>query len=66
MEDRRQCLERTRPRKRVFTCRHFVQHAAKGKDIGAIIDGLAPHLLGRHVAHRAEYRAGLRSVGHRG
>ena len=36
---------------------HLVEHDAEREDVGAVIDGLPAHLLGRHVAHRAEHRA---------
>ena len=36
----------------------LMEHAAEGEDIGAGAGGLAPHLLRRHVADRAEDRPG--------
>ena len=33
---------------------HLVEQDAEGPDVGALVDGLAPGLLGRHVGGRAE------------
>ncbi len=43
---------------------HFVQDCAETEDIGAVINGLAPHLFRGHVAHRAHHRARVRVAGH--
>src|SRR5438067_8001116 len=40
---------RCRTAKRQDACRHFVQNHTKGKYIGALIEVLATHLLGRHI-----------------
>ena len=37
--------------------RHLVQHDAERKQIGARVERLAPHLLRRHVSHRAQRRS---------
>jgi hypothetical protein len=47
-------LERPPPRRR------FIEHAPEREDIRAVIDHLALHLLGRHVADRAEHDPGTR------
>ena len=39
--------------KRALAGEHLVQHGAEREDVGAVIDRLASHLLGRHVAGRA-------------
>ncbi len=38
---------------------HLEQNATERKDVRARIDGLAAQLLGRHVAERADHRAGI-------
>ena len=45
---------------RVGSGRHLVHEQAKGKEIGAKVDVVAPNLLGRHVGRRADQRAGQR------
>ena len=35
---------------------HFVQHNAKGKEIGALIERFATHLFRRHIGHGAQCR----------
>ena len=37
---------------------HLEQHDAEGPDVGALVDGLAPRLLGRHVGGGPEDQAG--------
>ena len=37
---------------------HLEQHDAEGPDVGALVDGLAPRLLGGHVGGGAEDQAG--------
>ena len=44
---------------------HLEQHRAQREDVGAVIDPGAAHLLGRHVADRAENHARLGPTGHR-
>ena len=38
---------------------HLVEHSAEAEDVGAVIDGLAANLLGRHVADRSQNLAGV-------
>ncbi len=42
---------------------HLVEHRAKAEKIAAGIERLAARLLGRHVGHRAERRAGAGEMG---
>ena len=42
--------------------RHFIQHGAKRKQIGARVQLFALGLLGRHVSHRAHRRSGTGQV----
>ena len=49
-------------RKRRATGQHLVQHAAKGPDVGALVDGLTARLLGAHVRRRADESLPGRSV----
>ena len=47
-----------------LAAQHFVQHATEAENVRAMIRGLPPHLLRRHVGHRAQDRAwrGLRAL----
>ena len=42
-----------------LAAQHLVEHGAERKDVGAMVDGQAAHLLGRHVAERPEHGAGV-------
>ena len=45
------------PRKGNCPGRHLVEHRAEGKQVGARVQFLGPHLLRRHVGDRAHRRA---------
>ena len=60
LQDRVHRLDRRIGVERAAAGEHLVEHDAEREDVGAVIDGLAAHLLGRHVAHRAEHRARAR------
>ena len=36
---------------------HLVEHQSEGEDVGARVERLAAHLLGRHVSRRAQLHA---------
>jgi hypothetical protein len=44
---------------------HLEEHGAQREEVGASIRGLAPHLLRRHVPHRAQQHAGRGVCGQR-
>ncbi len=44
--------------KRQLACGHFIQDRSEGKHVGAGVEFFSEGLLGRHVGHRAERRAG--------
>ena len=52
--DRRRAGERAAPRQ------HLVEHDAEREDVGAMVRGVAVHLLRRHVAHGPHHDAGHR------
>ena len=58
------CLDSTRDRRRRLERRQAAQHAierrAQAVDVGARIERLGAHLLGRHVVRRADHRAAER------
>jgi hypothetical protein len=60
LEDRVQRLHRARALERAPAREHLVEDRPQGEDVGAVVDGLAPHLLRRHVAHRPDHRARAR------
>ena len=57
LEDRRHQLGRGLARKRPPPREHLVEHRAEGEDVGPMVGGLSPDLLGRHVADGAEHDA---------
>ena len=57
LEDRVHRLDGRVALERAASRQHLVEHDAEREDVGAVIDGLPAHLLGRHVPHRAEHRA---------
>ena len=60
---RRQHVRDVVARERAAAGEHLVEHDAEGPDVGALVDGLAARLLGRHVGRRAEDHAHLRRRG---
>ncbi len=60
--DRRQGLRRRAPLEGALARGHLVEDRAHGKLVRTKVEGLAAGLLGRHVADRAEHRAGLRRL----
>src|SRR5207302_9646538 len=57
VEDRVSGLDGGVALERAATREHLVDDGPESKAVGALIRGLAPNLLGRHVADRAEDRA---------
>ena len=52
-QDRGHGLRRGVAAEGAAAAQHLVQHAAEAEDVGAVVDGVAAHLLGRHVADGA-------------
>ena len=57
LEDRRQELDRARPRERPLPRRHLVEHHAQREDVGPVVQRPARDLLRRHVGHRPQHDA---------
>ena len=57
-EDRRHRVGGGFALERALAAEHLVEHGAEREHVGAMIDRQAAHLLRRHVAERAEHRAG--------
>ena len=60
MENRVDDLAEGAPLERQPPRQHLVDHDARGEEIGALIDVASQRLLGRHIRHRAQHRAGQR------
>ena len=56
-QDRAQGIGGARALERPLAGEHLEEHGAEGEEVRAVIGGEAPHLLGRHVADRAQDRA---------
>ena len=63
LQDRRHRLDRRLPAERPLPAQHLVKHDAECEDVGPVVGRFPPHLLGAHVAHRAENRPLLRRSG---
>jgi hypothetical protein len=59
-QDGRQRLGGARAPERRLAGQHLVERAAEGEEIGAGVERLPPHLLGRHVGRRPQEPAFLR------
>ena len=59
-QDRRADHARRRALERAPSGRELVEHDAEREHVGAAVDGLAAHLLRRHVGHRAHDLTGSR------
>ena len=57
LENGRQRLRHGAAPERIAAGEHFVEHRAEGEDVRPVIDRLAAHLFGRHVAGRTDHRA---------
>ena len=57
LQDRVQRLDRRVPVERPAARQHLVEHRPEREDVGAVVRGLAPRLLRRHVADRPQHHA---------
>jgi hypothetical protein len=58
-------LAGTRALERQLCRHHFVQHGSQGEKVGAGVQVLGSHLLGRHIGYRAQHRSrGWSTLGH--
>ena len=64
-QDRRDRVGRRVPAKSPLARQHLVQDRPESEEIAALVGGLPAHLLGRHVPHRPQHHAGLRSARYR-
>jgi hypothetical protein len=60
LEDRTECLDVGIAAECPLAGKHLIQNGPEGKDVRAVVGGLGAHLLGRHIADRAENRSRLR------